>query len=244
MVEETAGLREAHRAVKIWRALWQVAGSLGYCRRDSDPSQGVRNTAATGRNAKWVEGEAARLGKRAWRMGFHGLAALMATAWDSQLGPGDTRALRPSQMAAGREGEAFFTERGKTGVPVGGVLSKRTLKVIAAYLDKLGVEIHGDAPIFRNRSGRPYSKDTLVGDFDEVRKAEFGPNENRTLADFRRSGAVEAFAGKAEPAEVAHAMGNTIATSNALFDTYNPINLATLRSVAEARRRGRAKLRN
>ena len=44
------------------------------------------------------------------------------------------------------------------------------------------------------------------------RHAEFGPTENRTLADFRRSGAQEAFAGDAKPADVSHAMADTIAT--------------------------------
>ena len=72
---------------------------------------------------------------------------------------------------------------------------------------------------------------------------EFGPLENRTLADFRRSGTQEAFAGDAQPADVSHAMGNTIATSNWLFATYNPVNIASVRKVHEARIRGRRRLR-
>jgi hypothetical protein len=71
----------------------------------------------------------------------------------------------------------------------------------------------------------------------------FGDGDRRTLHDFRRSGAVEAIAGGAMPAELAHAMGNTLSASNALYATYVPINQATIRSVMEARRRGRAKLR-
>ncbi len=67
--------------------------------------------------------------------------------------------------------------------------------------------------------------------------------KNRTLADFRRSGAVEAIAGGAKAEELAHAMGNTLSASNTLFATYVPINQATLQTVLEARRRGRAKLR-
>ena len=35
-IEDTVSLREAHRALKIWRALWKVAAALGYCLRDSD----------------------------------------------------------------------------------------------------------------------------------------------------------------------------------------------------------------
>jgi hypothetical protein len=74
-------------------------------------------------------------------------------------------------------------------------------------------------------------------------EVEFGSLDRRTLADFRRSGAVEGIAGKADPAHVAHAMGNTLDSSNTLFATYVPVNLATIRQVAEARRRGRAILR-
>ena len=100
--------------------------------------------------------------------------------------------------------------------PVGGALNDRALAAVEAYGKFLGVELHNDAPIFRNRSGTPYSSDTLGDDFRDIRHLEFGPEEDRTLADFRRSGTQEAFAGDAKPADVSHAMGN-IATSNMLF---------------------------
>lgn len=243
-VEETISLREAHRVIKIWRSLWKISAAMGYCIRDADPSLGVRNNAAKGRSQTWSEGEVVRLAKRAWRMGFYGLAAIIGVAWDTQLSPGDIRALTASQMATSGLGALFFTERGKTGVPVGGVISSRTAAVIAAYLEKLGVEMTGNAQIFRNRSGNKYTSDTLGEDFRAVREAEFGVDEKRMLGhDFRRSGAVEAIVGKAEPAAVAHAMGNTLSASNMLFATYVPVNAVTIRSVAEARRRGRTELR-
>ena len=243
-IEETVSLREAHRGLKIWRALWKVSAALGYCERDADPSLGIRNRAAEGRSQTWTEGEAVRLFKRAWRMHYYGLAAVIAVAWDTQLSPGDVRALRASQLARGSSGEPFFTERGKTGKPVGGILSARSLAALAAYLKALGIELHGDAYIFRNRSGAPYSKDTLGDDFRDVRAAEFGLAERRTLGhDFRRTGAVEAIVGGAQSEHLAHAMGNTLSASNVLFATYVPINDETLRSVQAARRRGRTKLR-
>jgi hypothetical protein len=244
MVEDQVSLREAHRSVKIWRALWKVAAALKYCGREDDPSLGVRNSAAKGRSQRWTEGEATRLAKRAWRNGYYGLAAVIGVAWDTQMSPGDVRALRASQMAAAGEGQLFFTERGKTGVPAGGLLSARTMRLLAAYLDRLGVTLTGEAYIFRNRSGAPYSKDTLGDDFREVRAAEFGPLERRMLGhDFRRSGAVEAIAGKASPAELSHAMGNTLSASNTLFATYVPVNATTIKSVFEARKRGRKAMR-
>src|SRR5262249_58824806 len=105
------------------------------------------------------------------------------------------------------------------------------------------VELHGDAYIFRNRSGAPYSSDPLGDDFRDVRGVEFGPLERRTIGhDFRRTGAVEAITGGAKAEHVAHAMGNTLSASNALFATYVPVNQATLRSVVEPRRRGRQKV--
>jgi integrase len=242
VIEDTVSLREAHRCLKIWRALWKVAAALGCCIRDADPSLGVRNTAAAGRSETWTEGEVARLFKRAWRMGYYGLAGVVAVSWPTQLAPVDVRSLRASQLARVAE-SAFFTERGKTGKPVGGLLNIRALRAIEAYLQKIEIELHGEAYIFRNRSGAPYSKDTLGDDFRAVRAAEFGDRERRTLADFRRSGAVEAIAGDATAPALAHAMGNTLSASNALFATYVPVNVATIRSVMEARRRGRSKLR-
>jgi hypothetical protein len=242
-IEDTVSLREAHRALKIWRALWKVSAALQYCERDADPSLGVRNSAARGRSATWSEGEAVRLFKRAWRAGYYGLAAIIAVSWSTQLSPGDVRALRASQLAKGGTDAVFFTARGKTGQPVGGALSNRALAALHAYVSQLGVELHGEAYIFRNRSGAPYSKDTLGDDFRAVRASEFGGLDRRTLADFRRSGAVEAIAGGAKAEELAHAMGNTLATSNDLFAIYVPVNVATLRSVMEARKRGRSRLR-
>ncbi|TMJ81004.1 MAG: phage integrase family protein [Alphaproteobacteria bacterium] len=224
--------------------MWKVAAALGYCVRDADPGLGVRNRAAPGRSLQWSEGEVVRQAKRAWRRGYHGLAAVIAVAWDTQLSPGDVVALRASQLARGAAGEAFFTQRGKTGKAVGGILSTRALWVLHGYLEKLGVELHGDAYIFRNRSGARYSVDTLGDDFRDVRSIEFGPLERRTIGhDFRRTGAVEAIAGGAQPAELAHAMGNTLSASNALFATYVPVNVTSLREVMDARRRGRSKLR-
>ena len=84
----------------------------------------------------------------------------------------------------------------RPGKPVGGILSTRALWALHGYLEKLGVELHGDAYIFRNRSGARYSVDTLGDDFRDVRSIQFGPLERRTLGhDFGRTGAVEAIAG-------------------------------------------------
>jgi hypothetical protein len=238
-VEEMVSLREAHRCIKIWRAMWKVMAALKYCDREKDPSLGVINSAATGRSHTWREGEVVRAAKRAWRMEFYGLAAVIACAWDTQLSPGDVRDLRASQLASLTNGEVFFTARGKTGVPVGGALSNRSVAILQAYLEKLGLALHGDAFIFRNRSGAPYSSDTLGDDFRTVRAAEFGHDPRTIGHDFRRTGAVEAIAGGANAEQLSHAMGNTLSASNALFATYVPVSVSSLRSVMAARRKGR-----
>lgn len=244
IIEAKVSLREAHRALKIWRALWKVMAGLKYCDRESDPSLGVRNSAAAGRSETWTEGEAVRLVKRAWRMGYYGLAAGLAVMWETQLSPGDVRALAAGQRCRDRRGHLFFTERAKSDKAVGGVLSKRSAFALDAYLERFGAELHCDAVIFRNRSGQPYLKNAFAEDFREIRSAEFGPLERRQMLDFRRSGAVEAIVGDARSEHLSHAMGNTLSASNALFQTYVPVQTATIELVAEARRKGRRKLRD
>ena len=71
----------------------------------------------------------------------------------------------------------------------------------------------------------------------------FGELEWRHLADFRRSGTVEALSGNASAETVSAKMANSLAQSNFLHQTYAPAQLATVRDADAARRRGRAKLR-
>ena len=72
MVEANVSLREAHRCIKIWRALWRIAAALKYCQRDADPSLGVRNVEPKPRQAVWEHGEVVRLCKGAWGAGYKG----------------------------------------------------------------------------------------------------------------------------------------------------------------------------
>src|SRR5437868_4726220 len=80
-------------------------------------------------------------------------------------------------------------------------------------------------------------------DFREIRKAVFGPAEHRQLADMRRSGAVEGDAGEGSLTDQSNKMANTVAASNKLRKTYNPVNVASVRRFDEARVRGREALR-
>jgi hypothetical protein len=240
-IEQKVSRREAHRVIKIWRALWKVSAAMGYCGKDEDPSQGVRNLQPEPRQALWSHGEAILLVKTAWRAGYHGLAATVAVAWDSSLSPVDVRTLTPAQRVKDDQGEAFLLARAKTGRAAAATITRRTGRVLDAYLMSLGVEIAPTAPIFRNRSGVPYSKNVLGDDFRRVRALAFGPAETRTLADFRRSGTVEAQRGGASKEVIGNKLANDFASSSDLRKTYAPVDLALVRQADAARRKARNK---
>jgi hypothetical protein len=180
--------------MKIWRALWRVAGAMQYCDADSDPSLGIRRKTPTPRTQVWTVGKAVRLVKGAWRMGYHGLSVLLAIAWDTQLAPIDCRRLTLTQMTRNGTAVAFAVGRAKTGAAAIGTLCTRSQRLLEHYLSTLGAELLPTVPILRNRSGAAYSKETLNKDFAKVRARVFGPAETRKIMDIRRSGAVEAMA--------------------------------------------------
>src|SRR5690606_41757693 len=66
-----------------------------------------------------------------------------------------------------------------------------------------------------------YSKDTLGDDFRTVRELVF-PGDTRQLLDMRRSGAVEAAAGGADPLALSAKMANSIHAASDLQQTYLP----------------------
>jgi len=140
------------------------------------------------------------------------------------------------------QGRLLFeaVSREKTGRAVIGTLSRPAERLVTAYLELMeGAE---DEPIFRNRSGGAYSKDTLGDDFRAIRAIAF-PGDKRVLMDMRRSGAVEAAAGEVDPNALAAKMGNTINRSQQLQRTYQPVDLAAVRLADDARKRGRERMR-
>jgi hypothetical protein len=98
------------------------------------------------------------------------------------------------------------------------------------------------APLFRNRSGAAYSKDTLGDDFRAVRAAVF-PGDTRKLMDTRRSGAVEALAGGMGADQIGGKLANSISTNRELERTYLPGNAAVVRLVDKGRLVGQAAIR-
>ena len=151
------------------------------------------------------------------------------------------RKLTPSQRVKDAQGDVFEIARAKTGRAAVATLSRRTSRVIDAYLASLGAEIAPTAPIFRNRSGTPYSKNALGDDFRVMRIRVFGPEETRTLADFRRSGTIEAKRGGATAEMIGDKLANDFASSANLQKTYAPVDLELVRQADAARRNARNK---
>ena len=241
-LKATTSVAEAHRAMKIWRALWQVAGALHYCSADDDPSFAIRRETPKGRSATWEEGEAVRLAKEAWRRGYRGLACIIAIAYDTQLAPVDARSLRLEDSRDDGKKLWFEVDRAKTGRDALGTLSKRTQALVREYVSALPDTALPTAPVFRTREGAEYTKNSLAKDFRDIRKLLL-PGDKRQLQDMRRTGAVEAQSGGADLSVIAQKMANTVASSAHLQKTYFPVNHATVELADEARKRGRWRIR-
>lgn len=83
----------------------------------------------------------------------------------------------------------------------------------------------------------------MPDDFAAVREQLF-PKDKRTLANMRRSGAIELQAGGALPTTTAAKMANSISSAHAIQKTYQPVDLDTVRQADKARRIGRQRIRD
>lgn len=237
------GVGVGWRVIKTWRALWNVCAAMGLVMRGQDPSLGVARKSLPKRAQRWNEGEVVRLVKHAIRKKQPGLACIIAVAWDTQLSPGDVRALTPAQRIVLPGGWGFKTQRGKTGRAAIGTLSRRTRFLVERYMQRIDTVLMPKAPMFRSAVLTPFrSKQDLSQAFRRVREDLF-PGDDRTLMDFRRSGAVEALVGAVDPGALGAKMANTIASARDLQLTYQPVDPAAVRMADEARKTGRRRLR-
>lgn len=216
-------------------------GQLKLCVGDHDPSFAIRRKAQAKRTLTWSEGEVARLVKAAIRIGQPGLACIVAVAWDTQFSPGDARTLTAANLTVSDGVVVFERTRSKTGKAAIGTVSRRTARLVGAYL---AAHPPGDiGPLFRNTGGEPYpTVDRLTTAFARLRARVF-PGDTRTAMDMRRSGAVEANAGGVDAAALAAKMANNINQAAHLQETYMPVNPVSVARADEARRQGRARLR-
>jgi hypothetical protein len=112
-IEREVSVIERHRVVKVWRAFWKKMGGMKhgggkYCEQEADPAKSFRNSAPDARQESWQRREVLQ---RAWRMGYYGLAACMATAWESMCSPVDVRTLTPSKVRSDAAGIWFAIDR-------------------------------------------------------------------------------------------------------------------------------------
>lgn len=243
-IEDGISLREAHRAMKIWRALWKVMAALKYCNQQGDPSLAVVNTEPKGRRETWTEGEAVRLVKRALRMKYFGLATALACMWDGAVAPVDVRTLTLGQKREDGKGIWFDIVRGKTGRDGVLTLSRRSEKLFRWYMQKQfgDAEPISNMEVFRTRRGASFRKNSFAEDFRDVRSAEF-PGDTRKMLDFRRSGSTEAVAGGVEGTALSAKLANSLSESKKLEQTYVPVQVEMVRRADDARRVGRTALR-
>jgi hypothetical protein len=243
-LEKKHGRGVAHKTIRVWRAFWKIMLGMKMA-HTADPSIGVRNRAPAPRWQRWSEGEAVRLVKVAWRQGYRGVACIVAVSWDTGFSPVDARTLAQRHRVE-IDGRLVFDRqadgRAKTGRAAIGTLCKRTERLVSAYLSEMGTVLLPDAMLFRTRSGAAYIEATLSHDFAAVRAIAF-PGDKRRLMDMRRSGVVEAIAGKADPLGLSAKLANSINRSNALHKTYAPVDIEAVRNTDEARLRGRRKMR-
>ena len=243
-LEKKHGRDVAHKTLRVWRSFWKIMLGMKVA-NTADPTTGIRNRASAPRWQRWTEGEAVRLVKTAWRGGYHGLACIIAIAWDTTFSPVDVRTLAARHQATSG-GHLIFDRqadgRAKTGRAAIGTVSRRTERLVALYLERLAIELHPDAVLFRNRSGNVYGRESLAHDFAAVRTATF-PGDDRRLMDIRRSGAVEAIAGDAGPLGLSAKLANSIGRSNTLHKTYAPVDIEAVRNADSARLKGRRSIR-
>ena len=241
------GIDVAHKAMKVWRALWGVLQALRYTQL-TDPSKKVTNTAPAPRNVRHEYASALHLAKTAWRRGYRGLACIVVTCWDTGFQPGDARTARAKHLGTDPANGRLIIDRsaegrGKTGVAVIGTLSRLGDAMVRRYLEDLAVAMTGEAFLFRTRTNQPYRDTALSHDFADVRTL-VDPEDRRQLRDMRRSATTEAFRGGADSRAVSQKFGNSIDRSAFLFKTYNPVDLEQVRQADQARVRGRRKSNN
>ena len=243
-LERKYGRSVAHKTLRVWRTFWKIMLGMKVA-RTADPSMGIRNRAPAPRWQRWSEGETVRLVKSAWRRGYYGLACIVAVAWDTQFSPVDVRTLAARHRATSGGRLVFDRQtdgRTKTGRAAIGTLSVRTERLVTLYLERMAIELHPEAILFRTRSGSAYGRETLAHDFAAVRALAF-PGDMRRLMDMRRSGVVEAVAGDAGPIGLAAKLANSIGRSNTLHRTYAPVDIEAVRNTDNARLKGRRRIR-
>lgn len=205
---------EAHRTLKIWRALLNALVSYGF--RPSAPIGRVSNPAPKGREGLWSHDEVMTLAWAAALHGHTGMATAIRLAWGGMLSPGDCWSLpREGWRPDGR----ISHQRRKTGKRILARTDADTAALVNAYIETQPAALP-HAPLIRRPNGEGYrSKDTFGDDFRVVRAIAF-PGDDRQFLDLRRSAATEARRGGATRDDLGKTMANRVDANEALAETY------------------------
>lgn len=227
---------EAHRVLKVWRAL--LSALVSYEIRTSAPIGRVSNPAPKGRDSLWTHDDVMTLAWVAALSGHKGMSAAIRLAWGAMLAPVDVWTLPRSGWRTGASGAQLATQREKTGKRVLHAVGADTLEVVDAYLGSMPTLLP-DTKMIRRYNGAPYrSKDTFGDDFRAIRAIAF-PGDARQFLDLRRSALTEARLGGATKDDIGLAAANSVDRSAKLEETYL---LGASERVLEARQLGRLKM--
>lgn len=227
---------EAHRILKVWRAL--LSALVSYEIRTSAPVGRVSNPAPKGRDSLWTHDDVMTLAWVAALSGHKGMSAAIRLAWGAMLSPVDVWTLPRSGWRTGASGTQLATQREKTARRVLHAVGAETLEVVDAYLGSMPTMLP-DTKLIRRYNGTPYrSKDTFGDDFRAIRAMAF-PGDARQFLDLRRSALTEARLGGATKDDIGLAAANSVDRSAKLEETYL---LGASERVLEARQLGRLKM--
>jgi integrase len=232
---------DAHRTLKIWRAILNMLEKKHLIARA--PIGAVSNPLPTGRSQYWLADEIDQLVKHAEETGRETLSLMIRLAWETALSPVDCRTLSLSMIRKDRAGHHIERQRTKTGAAAQPPISDDLARDLLAYADRLPVQLMPSQPLFRNPQGRAYTKTYMAHEFAALRRLAFGGDERRQFLDIRRSANLEADLGGASAEDRAEVLANALHKNRALDATYTPPTVARARKTQEARKAGRALLK-
>jgi hypothetical protein len=229
---------EAHRTLKIWRALMNAL--VSYELRPVAPIGRVSNPAPKGRQEIWLHDEIMQLAWVAALSGDFGQATAIRLAWGAMLAPVDVWTLKGQGWLPTCAGGQAKGQRSKTSRRFCVAVDEATAQVVNAYIESQPPALPS-APIIRRANGKAYRNKDMFGDaFRAVRAIAF-PGDERQFLDIRRSALTEARLGGATRDDIGKAAANRIDENDTLAETYL---IRASEAVIAARAVGRSKMRN
>lgn len=235
---------DAHRTLKIWRALLNMLAKKHLLPRA--PIGSVTNPMPKGRGQFWLASEVARLLRAADLLHrftkddkWQAMGLLVRIGWETALSPADCRTLKLEMLKRDRSGWYIERERTKTGAAAKPPISDALADALKAYAQRAGRTPLPTAVLFHNSAGDPMDRFYMADQFRDLRRVAFGKGEIRQFMDIRRSANLEADLGGASAQDRAAVMANALDKNKSLDAVYTPVTVARARKALEARGLGR-----